>query len=185
MPDSLHCVIGNPPYVRHELIPDVLIVEYRARYNTVYDRADVYIPFIERSLSLLRPEGSLGFICADRWMKNRYGGPLRAMVARDFHLKIYVGMVDTPAFHADVIAYPAITVITREKPGTTRVAHRPKIESESLTKLAEMLLAKKKPEAGGPVKELVAVADSSQLWILESSDQLVLVRRPERDFPSI
>jgi len=33
-------VIGNPPYVRQELIPDVLLTEYRSRYETVYDRAD-------------------------------------------------------------------------------------------------------------------------------------------------
>jgi type I restriction-modification system DNA methylase subunit len=74
-------VVGNPPYVRQERIPDALMEEYRRRYSTIFDRADIYIPFIERSLSLLAPDGRLGFICADRWMKNRYGGPLRRMVA--------------------------------------------------------------------------------------------------------
>ena len=110
-------VVGNPPYVRQELIPAPLLAEYRSRYRTIYDRADLYVPFIERSLSLLSIRGSLGFICADRWMKNRYGGPLRSLVAQDFHLKIYVDMTDTPAFHSDVIAYPAITIISREPPG--------------------------------------------------------------------
>ena len=47
-------VVGNPPYVRQELIPAALIAEYRARYETIYDRADLYIPFIERSLKSLR-----------------------------------------------------------------------------------------------------------------------------------
>ena len=65
-------------------------------------------------------------------MKNRYGGPLRQLVAEEFHLKIYVDMVDTPAFHTDVIAYPAITIIAREKPGTTRIAHRPEIDARAL-----------------------------------------------------
>jgi hypothetical protein len=113
-------VVGNPPYVRQELIPSPLLAAYRARYRTIYDRADLYIPFIERSLSLLSVRGCLGFICADRWMKNRYGGPLRSLVAKKFHLKIYVDMVDTPAFHSDVIAYPAITIISREPSGATR-----------------------------------------------------------------
>jgi len=31
-------------------------------------------------------------------MKNRYGGPLRRMVAERFHLKYYIDMVDTPPF---------------------------------------------------------------------------------------
>jgi hypothetical protein len=74
-------VVGNPPYVRQELIPAPLLAEYRRRYQTMYDRADLYIPFIERSLSLLTEGGMLGFICADRWMKNRYGGPLREFIA--------------------------------------------------------------------------------------------------------
>ena len=97
-------VVGNPPYVRQEMIPPSLLAEYRGRYPTMYDRADLYIPFIERSLSVLSKAGTLGFICADRWMKNRYGGPLRELVAEQFHLKIYVDMVDTPAFRSDVIA---------------------------------------------------------------------------------
>ena len=118
-------IVGNPPYVRQELIPAPLLAEYRSRYQTMYDRADIYIPFIERSLSALAKGGTLGFICADRWMKNRYGGPLRSLVADQFHLKIYVDMVDTPAFHSDVIAYPAIIIISLETPGATRIAHRP------------------------------------------------------------
>jgi type I restriction-modification system DNA methylase subunit len=36
-------VVGNPPYVRQELIPEALLREYRARYATIYDRADLYI----------------------------------------------------------------------------------------------------------------------------------------------
>ena len=115
-------VVGNPPYVRQELIPSALLHEYRRRYSTLFDRADLYIPFIERSLKLLRSGGQLSFICADRWMKNRYGGPLRELVAREFDLRVYVDMTDTPAFHADVIAYPAITVIAKDSRGSTRVA---------------------------------------------------------------
>ncbi len=39
---------------------------------------------------LLEPGGRLAFICSDRWMKNRYGGPLRALVAPGYHLAAYV-----------------------------------------------------------------------------------------------
>ncbi|MCP5053728.1 MAG: N-6 DNA methylase, partial [bacterium] len=89
--------VGNPPYVRQELIPVSLLEEYRHRFATMYDRADLYIPFIEKSLSMLKREGVLGFICADRWMKNRYGGPLRRLVYEEYSLKIYVDMADTDA----------------------------------------------------------------------------------------
>lgn len=185
LPEAFDVVIGNPPYVRQEMIPDVLLAEYRNRYTTVYDRADLYIPFIERSLRLLGKGSVLGFICADRWMKNRYGGPLRALVAKEFHLKVHVDMTDTPAFHSDVIAYPAITVITRENAGVTRLAYRPEINSAVLTGLAAQLLAKQLPKEATAVRELAGVTVGSEPWILESSDQLALVRRLERNFPTL
>ncbi len=178
-------VIGNPPYVRQELIPHALMAEYRARYRTIYDRADIYIPFIERSLSLLTDDGQLGFICADRWMKNRYGGPLRAMVAGGFHLRIYVDMVNTPAFHQEVVAYPAITIIGREKSGLTRIAHRPEISDDALSQLSAALRSPDIPSPASGVREIQAVASGAEPWILDSSDQLALVRRLESEFPLI
>ena len=185
LPLPVHFVVGNPPYIRHELIPNVLVAEYRTRYSTIFDRADIYIPFIERSLNQLCDGGKLGFICADRWMKNRYGGPLRRLVSEDFHLQIYVDMFDTPAFHSDVIAYPAIFIIGRQSPGATRVAHRPEISTSSLTALANQLTDSSPPSPTASVKEVAKVADGSQPWILDTPDHLALVRRLERDFPTI
>jgi hypothetical protein len=178
-------VVGNPPYVRQEMIPAPLLAEYRRHYQTMYDRADIYIPFIERSLSVLTKGGSLGFICADRWMKNHYGGPLRSLVAEQFHLKIYVDMVDTQAFHSEVIAYPAITIITRETPGTTRIAHRPAIDRATLAALADALHMTSLPKDAGPVRELARVTNGTEPWLLESSDQMALIRRLEQQFPSL
>jgi len=185
LPDEFDIVIGNPPYVRQELIPDILIAEYRTRYQTIYDRADIYIPFFERSLTLLAKGGKLGFICADRWMKNRYGGPLRAMIAESFSLSVYIDMTDTPAFHQEVVAYPAITVIDRSKGDRTRVAYRPLILSDSLSPLAKTLCSPSKPSPGSGVIELRAIASGAEPWILDSSDQLALVRRLEAQFPLI
>ena len=178
-------VVGNPPYVRQELIPAPLLAEYRIRFETIYDRADIYIPFIERSLKVLSDGGMLGFICADRWMKNRYGGPLRSLVSDRFHLKVYVDMVDTPAFHSDVIAYPAITIISRETPGTTRIAHRPTIDPATLATLADLLRSPSLPKESGPVRELAQVTNGTEPWLLESSDQMTLIRRLESNFPAL
>jgi hypothetical protein len=185
LPGRFHFVIGNPPYVRQELIPDALMGVYRTLYATIYDRADLYIPFIERSLTQLDESGQLAFICADRWMKNRYGGPLRQLVAAQFHLRTYVDMFGTPAFHSDVIAYPAITVIARpshSKARATRIAHRPEISAAVLAQLAAVLTAATLPKES-TVREMEGIAAGAEPWILESSDQLDLVRRLETCFP--
>jgi hypothetical protein len=178
-------VVGNPPYVRQELIPARLLTEYRSRYQTIYDRADIYIPFIERSLKTLAAGASLGFICADRWMKNRYGGPLRELIAERFHLKVYVDMVDTPAFHSDVVAYPAITIISREAPGATRVARRPAIDRSTLSTLAGLLRAPVLPMENCAVRELTRVTNDAEPWLLETSGQMALIRRLEGCFPCL
>lgn len=182
LPSRFDFVVGNPPYVRQELIPAALLQEYRRRFLTLYDRADLYVPFIERSLRLLAKNGKLGFICADRWMKNRYGGPLRALVSRDFRLRAYIDMVDTPAFHSDVIAYPAITLIANEPSGPTRVAAQPKIEVETLKMLA---LALRSPDPSPLVRELHDVARGEEPWVLHASERIDLVRRIESAFPAL
>lgn len=183
--DQFDFVVGNPPYVRQELIPAALVAAYRARYTTMYDRADIYIPFIERSLSVLTKGGVLGFICADRWMKNRYGGPLRSLVAKEYWLKIYVDMVNTSAFQSDVVAYPAITIISREAQGTTRIAHQPQIDEKVLVDLAKKLHTKKELKPSGVVRELALVTNNDAPWLLESSDQMALIRRIEQQFPCL
>ncbi len=182
LPDQFDFVVGNPPYVRQELIPTALLAEYRRRYASLYDRADLYVPFIERSLALLRDGGQFVFICADRWTKNRYGGPLRAIVAKDFHLRAYVDMVDSQAFESDVAAYPAITLIERAPPGPTLVAERPGLAADHLADLA-LRLRSGDASCGEGVSCVEYASSGSEPWVLSSSGRRALLRRLEAKFP--
>ncbi|TDK26207.1 modification methylase PaeR7I [Luteimonas aestuarii] len=188
LPHAFDVVVGNPPYVRQELIPDGLLRLYRGRFKTLFDRADLYIPFYERCLDALSPSGVLGFICTDRWTKNKYGGPLRAMVSEQFSLTHFVDLVDTPAFLSDVMTYPAITVIARtkakSKPRPTRIAYRPDISAEVLGSLARAMTAAKLGTAAGVV-EMAGVVSGPEPWILHQPDRLALVRRLEETLPTL
>lgn len=183
LPGQFDVVVGNPPYVRQELIPAPLLAEYRKRFATLYDRADLYVPFIERSLDALVTRGQLAFICADRWMKNKYGGPLRAKVADGFNLRGYVDMVDTPAFEAEVSAYPAITLIERSPAGPTVVTERPDLASPQLVTLAAAMRHGDSTHPG--VRVLPHVANKSQPWLLSSGDGLAIIRRMEAYLPTL
>ena len=164
-------VVGNPPYVRQELIPAEMLAEYRQRYVTLYDRADLYAPFMERSLQLLKNGGQMSFICSNRWMKNRYGGPLRRMISDSYTMRYYVDMVNTEAFQSDVVAYPAITVIERGKSGEkVRIAHQPEISAKALSALCKTM--KGKPSGfNGTVAEAAAEPQGDDPWLLESDAQ--------------
>ena len=115
-------VIGNPPYIRYDDLPDDVTALYRSTWPTMRGRGDIYVGFIERSLRMLKPGGKVGFICADRWMRNQYGAALRDLVASRYAIEHVWTMHDVDAFEAEVSAYPAITVLGNHPQGSAIVA---------------------------------------------------------------
>ncbi|MCE1165882.1 MAG: Eco57I restriction-modification methylase domain-containing protein [Bacteroidetes bacterium] len=110
--NNFNCIVGNPPYIRHELIDENLKKLYKSHYETFKYRADLYVLFFERSLQLLNENGTLSFICSNRWLYNQYGQILREKVARQYNLKKILNMEKASPFDENVLAYPSITTIT-------------------------------------------------------------------------
>ena len=115
-------VIGNPPYIRYDDIPDKALEAYRRLYPTMVGRGDIYVGFIEAGLRQLTNGGVLGFICADRWMRSAYGAELRRMISSAFSVETVIEMHDAPAFDDDVAAYPAVIVVRRSPQGPALIA---------------------------------------------------------------
>jgi hypothetical protein len=120
-PVKADVVVGNPPYIRFDDLSDAMAKEYRRRWSTMAGRGDIYVGFFERGLGMLRPGGKLGFICADRWMRNAYGAKLREFVSQRYAVEAIWQMHDVDAFEADVSAYPAITVLANRPQGHVAV----------------------------------------------------------------
>lgn len=113
---TVDVVIGNPPYIRYENIPEPERNYYKNHYRTFHYRADLYIPFFEKSLSLLKPSGKHCFICSNRWLKNEYGKKLRHFIAIRYRLESILNLEKANAFQENVLAYPAITLISNLSP---------------------------------------------------------------------
>ena len=166
-------VVGNPPYVRQDAIPAALVARYRRDYSTVYDRADLYVPFIQRGVELLRDGGRLTYICADRWMKNKYGGPLRRFLASRAALRHVVGMHGTDAFEDEVDAYPSVfTVEKGGAPTPTAVSAAPEISRPALAQLARQL-------EGGTARMVGGVVSGDDPWLVQDADALAVLRALE------
>lgn len=116
-------VIGNPPYIRLEDVPKARSAAYRRACPTMRGRSDIFVGFIEAGLRLLKPDGALGFIVADRWMYNQYGSDLRKFIAGGYAVETVLTMHDVDAFDEKVSAYPAITVVRRAEQSTAVVAN--------------------------------------------------------------
>ena len=112
-------VIGNPPYVRMELLK-TFKPYLKTRYEVVSDRADLYCYFYERGLRLLRPGGRLGYISSNTFFKTRSGKPLRQYLLREATIESVVDFGDHQIFEG-VTTYPAIVVLKR---GTASQEHQ-------------------------------------------------------------
>ncbi|HAP49638.1 MAG TPA: hypothetical protein DCQ56_00220 [Porphyromonadaceae bacterium] len=122
-------VVGNPPYIRYENIPTEMQEYCKRTFPTFHYRCDLYVPFFEKSLEALSSGGQHCFICSNRWLKNEYGKKLRRMVARYYQLRAILNLEQADAFQEEVLAYPAITIISSELPTFTfRYAEYTKVE---------------------------------------------------------
>jgi hypothetical protein len=182
-------VIGNPPYVRLEDIPKETVLFYREAYPTMRGRADLYVAFFEAALRQLRKNGVCAFICADRWMRNQYGAELREMVTADFSVDVVIEMHNADAFHEEVDAYPAITVIRRQEQGSAIVASAgAEVEGTTAEALSAALLATARGENPvAPNGLRMALVDTwfqgNAPWPCHTPEQLTLLRRLEKYFP--
>jgi len=106
-------VVGNPPYVRATDIDRSKRELYSKTLPSVTNGCDLYVSFFDKGIDVLRKDGTLCFICADRWLQNAYGKKLRSRVASSYDLEALVRMHGVDAFDDEVDAYPAITLIRR------------------------------------------------------------------------
>jgi adenine-specific DNA-methyltransferase len=184
-------VIGNPPYIRLEEIPEETALLYRNAYPTMRGRADLYVAFFEAALRQLKDGGACAFICADRWMRNQYGAELRELITSAFAVDVVLEMHTADAFHDEVDAYPAITVIRRHKQGPAVVASAgPEVESVPTQTLASVLRNGTNGTKTVLTKGLRAARvdtwfKGSDPWPCHSPEQLALLRRLEEQFPPL
>lgn len=112
--DGFDVVLGNPPYVRMELIKPMK-PWLEKRYEVVSDRADLYAYFFERGIKLLKPGGRLGFISSSTFFKTGSGAPLRDFLRTKATLESVVDFGDHQIFEG-VTTYPAILTIRAGAP---------------------------------------------------------------------
>jgi hypothetical protein len=110
------CVIGNPPYVRQELLKEQK--EYfKTHYHVYQGTADLYAYFIEKGVSLLSSEGLFSIIVANKWMRANYGKTLRQWL-KTKRVEEIVDFGDLSVFKS-VTTYPCIMRISSGKPRST------------------------------------------------------------------
>lgn len=106
-------VIGNPPYVRQELIVSIK-PHLRKKYRTFHGRADLYVYFFEKAFQVLKPGGKMGYICSSKYTTTTYGHPLRSFMLKESRLQYFMDFDDLDVFKG-IVAYPSILIADKEE----------------------------------------------------------------------
>ncbi|GAI97012.1 unnamed protein product, partial [marine sediment metagenome] len=107
-------VLGNPPYVKYQDLPDEMRIDLLERWKTIKKgNFNLYFAFFELGYNLLSNEGKLGYITPNNYFTSLAGISLRDY----FHTKKCVTEIidfnHKKVF--DVLSYTAITFINRKR----------------------------------------------------------------------
>ena len=134
LPLEFDAIIGNPPYIRQEVIgPDdkrrieARLARDRAASPKLFwprwsGRSDIYVYFFAHSICFMKERGRLVFLTASSWLDAGYGGPLREFLVNNFRV---IAVIESAAesFFSDASINTSITVLERESDGHARNAN--------------------------------------------------------------
>ncbi|MDP3916768.1 MAG: Eco57I restriction-modification methylase domain-containing protein, partial [Nanoarchaeota archaeon] len=86
-PFKFDVVIGNPPYVKARDYEDIVSRKYiDEKYQTTYKMWDLYVPFIEKGINLIKENGNFSMIIPDTIGKAEYTSKLVDWIESNYHL---------------------------------------------------------------------------------------------------
>ena len=131
LPLEFDAIVGNPPYIRQEVIGsndkrriEARLVRDRAASTGVHwpkwsRRSDIYVYFFAHSIRFLKKNGRLVFLTASSWLDAGYGRALRDFLLQNFRV---IAVIESGAesFFADASINTCITVLERETDPSVR-----------------------------------------------------------------
>ena len=112
-------VIGNPPWVRQELISEHKDY-FETHYHTYHGVADLYQYFIEKGISILNEKGYFSYIVASKWLRAKYGFPLRKWLKKQTIHKL-IDFGDLPVFRS-ATTYSSIIIASKYTKSNKKVS---------------------------------------------------------------
>ncbi len=109
-------VIGNPPYVRQEMISEIKPALQRS-YQSYAGTADLYVYFYEQGLKLLRPGGRMAYVVTNKWLKAGYAEELRRLFAKDAWVEFMADFGHARRFFPDADVFPCVISVRKPDDG--------------------------------------------------------------------
>jgi hypothetical protein len=177
------CVIGNPPYIKlqhfrraQEDTAAYLVDAQNPDGTPVYASTqsgnfDMYLPFIEKGVRILKPEGRMGYIAPNVWMMNEYGTPLRQLVRRTRTLDRWLDFKCHQIFE-EATTYTALQFFRGTSVSALTCAFAPDGNAAAIQwENADLIPYEELPE--------------EDAWIIVPQRELALINKLTRNFPDL
>ena len=106
-------VIGNPPYVRQELLGPEVKRALKRGYKAFDGMADLYVYFYEQGLRLLKPGGRMSYVVTNKWLKAGYAEELRRLFSDDAWLEFVADFGHAKHFFPDADVFPSVVTVRK------------------------------------------------------------------------
>lgn len=127
------CVIGNPPYIRQELIKD-LKPTLAKKYEIYKGTSDIYTYFFERGFHIARGGGGiLTFITSNKWTRAGYGEALRKFILEKTTLQSYIDFNGEQVFESATVDTSITTFLKLPPTPSHQVAYLSCADSSTLS----------------------------------------------------
>lgn len=137
--DGFAAVIGNPPYVRMEAFSPVKGY-LREKYQSHEERADIYAYFLEKAVSLLGRTGRLGMIVSNKFIRAKYGRPLRQFIAQHAYLDTLADFAGAKVFRGATVRTVVVFLRKRTSQRNQRTNYIPVPSQEAISAMESQLL---------------------------------------------
>ena len=92
-------IIGNPPYIRMQIVDKQTNNYCRNNYITpTKGNYDAYIVFVEKAIEILNNDGIMGYILPHKFFTAKYGAPLRTFISENKNLNRIIHFGDQQVF---------------------------------------------------------------------------------------
>jgi hypothetical protein len=111
---GFNCVIGNPPYVEFKRLDAEIKKPIRERFESAKGKFDLFIPFIEQGIRILKEGGCISYICPSMFVKRDFGAGIRRFITDKVQIVKLTYFSDFQIF-GKVTNYPIIFVFQKSK----------------------------------------------------------------------
>jgi len=116
-------VIGNPPYIRIQNIPQESLIAYLSKeFQTTHQNYDLAVPFTEKMYELLSLNGKFGYIETSKWIQGEYGEKLRKFLTQQRCVSTLVDFGDQQVFEG-ASTYTVLLFLEKSEKDYFRYVH--------------------------------------------------------------